>query len=177
LVAVRLRRRWPRTDSDGVLSAAHDAVLWYLAEPTRYAVGGSRLDVFLAHVAHRRMQDASREDRRRLAHDACVRAAQQLAAKVGSPNPTSAPEQQGERVAARRRLMSTARTDIEEQFLAACLRDGAGRTVSVVLGTEQLSPSEQAEAVQKMTKRLHQRAVREAARREGVSNGTPKTNR
>ena len=160
LLVLRLRRRWPRTDGDAVVTAAHDAVLWYLAEPARYNGTSARLDVFLAHVAHRRLLDAYRDGRRQQEHDASVRSAQGHFGIVGHQDPTSELGGQEDGVAIRLRLMSLVHTDVEARFLNACLTEASGRRIAAALGVEHLPASEQAHAVRRMTKRLHQRATR-----------------
>jgi hypothetical protein len=57
----RLSRRWPKADPQMILEAVHDTLLWYLDHPERYIATTAKLDVFLGHVAHRKMQDASRK--------------------------------------------------------------------------------------------------------------------
>jgi hypothetical protein len=157
LVIIRLRRRWPRADPEKVTTAAHDAILWYLANPNRYDSSSARLDVFLSHVSHRRLQDSYRRERRRVAHEVSLDSSQ-LALEAHERS-SSEEYSQTERLAIRRRLAGLARTVLELRFLTAYLKTDDVQSCAAAIGVGD-SPAAKAYAVHRLTMRLRQRAVR-----------------
>lgn len=159
LVSSRLRHRWPRGDPQMLLEVVHDSVLWYLANPRRYTPNIALLDVFLAHVAHRRMQDGLRKLARVKRTEVSLEDVTN-AAWVGM-QATTATENWGPFDAlARHRLFAVARSPRERAFLKASLRGESLQQIGRVLGCFDESSGGLLTAVQQVLKRLHQRVVR-----------------
>lgn len=164
LLIARLRRRWPLADHDAIDTAVHDAVLSYLAEPSRYDCRKARLDVFLGRVAHRRLQDARRQDRRRSVREVPLDLVTRTAVE-GASHPVIEDKHPSDSTSARRRLMLLAKSQVERRFLTAYLAGESRQRCAKSMGLAHLEADEQTSAVHRMIARLHQRALRSKRRR------------
>jgi DNA-directed RNA polymerase specialized sigma24 family protein len=162
-IRASLRREWPDAPSAMIEEAVEDAILWYLANPTRYDPGRSGLHTFLHLVARRKMTHAVRSERRRLAHEVPMGLSLPEAAP-GYPTPTWRPgaDRQDDRANSAHDLTSIlalALSDAEREFVLARATGAPTSTLATIIGAGH-SPDEQRQAVHRMMARLRQRAKR-----------------
>lgn len=161
-VVRRLAGRWTNVAQEDVMSAAHDALLWYLRNPARYDPSGARLDVFLASVGHRVLSSRWKTERRRRRRELPLSEASESRCenrqRVGSATDVLHIED------VRRRILAMARSHQEHEFLLQFLSGADTGALAETLGVGGRARSEQARRVHAMLQRLRQRARRAAMR-------------
>jgi DNA-directed RNA polymerase specialized sigma24 family protein len=163
-ICASLRREWPDAASAMIEEAVEDAILWYLANPTRYDPERSGLQTFLHLVARRKMTHAVRSERRRLAHEVPIGLSMPEAAP-GYPPPTwrAGADRLDDPAAPSRDLSSIlalATTEAERAFVLARATGAPTSTLATIIGAG-YSPDEQRQAVHRVMARLRQRARRQ----------------
>ena len=158
-----LRREWPGSSSAMIDEAVEDAILWYLANPTRYDPERSGLPTFLHLVARRNMTHARRRERRRLAHEVPIGLSMPNATP-GYPTPTwraSADDLDDPDTSSNdlSKALALAMTDAERKFVLARAKGERTSTLATIIGAGD-SPDEQRRAVHRVMARLRQRARR-----------------
>jgi DNA-directed RNA polymerase specialized sigma24 family protein len=160
-IVASLRREWPGSSSAMIEDAVEDAILWYLANPTRYDPERSGLPTFLQLVARRNMTHARRRERRRLTHEVPMGLTLPNATPAYSSWRASADDldDQGAPSNDLSKVLALAMTDAEREFVLARAKGEKTNTLATIIGAGG-SPDEQRRAVHRVMARLRQRARR-----------------
>lgn len=164
VIAARLSRRWLRTDGDLILTAVHDACLWYFNHPKSILRQTGAVEGLLVHVAHRRLQDAWRVRRR---WDARHSSIDDVPPRLSSSRGAEEYRPIAGNIAMLDRLLEVCRDDDERAVIKAVTKGASETDFAVHLGLTGQSALTVQAAVRRLVKRLRSRVKYRSRQRTG----------